>query len=418
MAGADAIRPPVDADAIDGVRPSVVVEPGSTDAVAHVLGWASSRRLAVVVRGGGTKMGWGQPPGPIDILLSTRRLARVLAHAHGDLTATVESGVTLRAMNETLATERQWLPLESACDEATVGGLLATNDAGALQHRFGTPRDLLIGVGLATTDGRLVKAGGTVVKNVAGYDLGKLVTGSFGSLAVIVNATFKLTPMAAASGTCRVGCATPEAAAEAASALAAGRLDPIALDVRADTAPAGTSRGPGHSPIELLIRFASTPPVVEGQIDDAVGLLKTQGVGPVARVSGADEAALWRAQASDVWETGDVVVKVNWLPASLDRVLALVADLGRQGRVRLAGRVGLGAGLLGITSSPQAQMAAVGRLREHGNVLTRAVVRHAAAEVKAAIDVWGPLGSPAALLHAIKQAFDPHGILNAGRGPV
>src|SRR5213078_978246 len=135
-------------------------------------------------------------------VLDMRRLDRVLAHEHGDMTATVEAGATLRDVNRALADHRQWLPLDPPfADAATIGGILATNDSGPLRHRYGTPRDLVIGIRLATTDGILSKAGGQVVKNVAGYDLGKLIAGSFGGLAAIVSATFKLAPRPAASKT-------------------------------------------------------------------------------------------------------------------------------------------------------------------------------------------------------------------------
>jgi glycolate oxidase FAD binding subunit len=128
--------------------------------------------LATVIRGGGSKLTWGRIPERIDLVLSTARLGDTLIHRDGDLTATVSAGVRLADLNTHLAEKGQWLPVESAFDATTIGGLIATNDAGPLRHRFGTPRDLLLGVTLALTDGRLVKSGGVVVKNVAGYDLG------------------------------------------------------------------------------------------------------------------------------------------------------------------------------------------------------------------------------------------------------
>ncbi len=200
------------ADAIDGVLPRLIVEPDSAEGLAAALAAASREGRATVLRGGGTKLGWGRVPTGVDLLLTTSRLNSLLVHRHGDLTATVGAGVTLATLNETLAEHGQWLPLDSAFDDATIGGILATNDAGPLRHRYGTPRDLLIGIRLALADGRIVKAGGNVVKNVAGYDLGKLVSGSFGCLAAIVDATFKLLPRPQASATLTVTYAYPEAA--------------------------------------------------------------------------------------------------------------------------------------------------------------------------------------------------------------
>jgi glycolate oxidase FAD binding subunit len=156
------------ADRVDGELPPQVAEPDSPQAFADTLKHASAERLSTVIRGGGTKLTWGRQPAAVDLVVSTSRLNRLIAHRHGDLTVTVQAGMTLRDVNVALSAERQWLPIESAFDEATIGGVVATNDSGPSRHRNGTPRDLVIGITLALTDGRLVKAGGTVVKNVAG----------------------------------------------------------------------------------------------------------------------------------------------------------------------------------------------------------------------------------------------------------
>ena len=225
------VHDPVAMDAIDGVRPRAIVEPESAEALAELLALCSRERMSIVLRGRGTKLGWGRRGGRIDLVASTARLNRVLAHAHGDLTATVEAGATVGDLNRELARHGQWLPLDTAFEAATVGGTIATNESGPLRHRHGTPRDLLIGIHLATTDGRLVKAGGNVVKNVAGYDLGKLVSGSFGSLAAIVSATFKLAPLPAASTTLVAAFRDRQALAQAVWAVSASQLEPTAFDV-------------------------------------------------------------------------------------------------------------------------------------------------------------------------------------------
>ena len=215
-------------------------------------------------------------------MLDMRRLNRVLAHAHGDLTATVEAGATLRDVNDALSRLGQWLPLDPPfADEATIGGILATNDSGPLRHRYGTPRDLIIGVQLATTDGVLSKAGGKVVKNVAGYDLSKLVAGSFGSLAAIVSATFKLSPMPEASKTMRVAVADDAALAQAVRTVMASQLEPIAFDVHVRSTQSSQSTqseqclcGLGDSALQRLLRFASLPTVVDAQVAAASEALK------------------------------------------------------------------------------------------------------------------------------------------------
>ena len=155
----------------------------------------------MLTRGAGTKTGWGAEP-EADIVLSTAKLNAVLAHRHGDLTATVQAGASLAGVNRALADRGQWIPLDPPwADRATIGGLIATNDSGPRRHRYGAPRDLIIGIDFVRADGVAAKAGGIVVKNVAGYDIARLLTGSFGSLAVIVGATFKLFPLPPASRT-------------------------------------------------------------------------------------------------------------------------------------------------------------------------------------------------------------------------
>src|ERR1700722_7246431 len=167
LSGWGSVRSADASDSIEGVRPRAVVEPDSPEALAGLLAWSSRERRSVVLRGGGTKLAWGRRPAPIDLVVSTRRLNRVLAHPPGDLTATIQAGATVAAVNRELARHGQWLPLDTSSEGATIGGTIATNESGPLRHRHGTPRDLLIGVRLATADWRLGKAVGHVVKNEA-----------------------------------------------------------------------------------------------------------------------------------------------------------------------------------------------------------------------------------------------------------
>src|SRR5262245_46692369 len=232
---------------IDGVMPREIVEPASAEDVAAVLAAASNERNSVVIRGGGTKMGWGRKPPSVDLVLSTKALNAVVAHEHADLTATVQAGARLDEVNHILARHGQWLPIESAFDESTIGGAIATNDSGPLRHRYGTPRDLLIGIRLALTDGRLIKAGGNVVKNVAGYDIGRLMSGSHGSLAALVSATFKLSPLPAATQTLVATFDRADTLVAAVSAITRSQLEPAAIELRTGPAEAGPygDRGPG-----------------------------------------------------------------------------------------------------------------------------------------------------------------------------
>src|SRR5262245_357399 len=313
---------------IDGVMPREIVEPASAEDVAAVLASASKQRTSVVIRGGGTKMGWGRTPSSLDVVLSTTRLNAVVAHEHADLTATVQAGARLDEINHVLARHGQWLPIESAFDDSTIGGAIATNDSGPLRHRYGTPRDLLIGIRLALADGRLIKAGGNVVKNVAGYDIGRLISGSHGSLAAIVSATFKLLPLPAASETLVATFNSAEALVAATSAITNSQLEPAAVEVRTGSSVAGIgagfSRTPkplgegGSEPYHLLLKFESTPSALNTYVQRARALME-----PASSlvVSSQSESELWREHIRAPWRSPGMVVRFSWLPTSLGAVL-------------------------------------------------------------------------------------------------
>src|SRR5271163_3755717 len=192
----DSIRAATPADAVCGVQPSLVLEPVNEQQFAAVLRLANDANLAVIPRGGGTKLSWGNPPARADVILSTARLDKIIEHAWADLTVSVEAGCTIQKLQSALAQHGQRLALDPLWPaQATIGGVLSTNDSGSLRLRFGSLRDLIIGVTLALPDGTIASSGGKVVKNVAGYDLPKLVTGALGTLAIITRAIFRLHPL-------------------------------------------------------------------------------------------------------------------------------------------------------------------------------------------------------------------------------
>jgi glycolate oxidase FAD binding subunit len=406
MQAVTAVRPGTESDAIDGIVPRHLTEPDSPQAFAATLARASHERLQTVIRGRGTKLDWGRPPAQVDLVVSTVRLNQLLAHRHGDLTATVQAGMTLRDLNNTLRTHGQWLPVESAFDDATIGGLVATNEAGPSRHRNGTPRDLVIGITLALTDGRLVKAGGTVVKNVAGYDLGKLVSGSHGAIAGIVDVTFKLVPIPQASSTMLAMYSEPQADAMTrdVAALAASQVEPAAFDVWVGAAAA---------PYRVMLRVATSPAATDAQIAAARALLS----GEVILVPADGEQGLWASHMADPWR-GDATVRFSWLPAKLPQVIALVGAIQHLDEVgaTLVARAA-GVGLMRLSAEPRAMAAAVKRLRTSADV-GNVVVLRAPRELKELVDVWGPPRDSDKVIRSLKHMFDPAGILNAGRGPV
>jgi glycolate oxidase FAD binding subunit len=389
-----------------------MVEPASAEEVAAVLAAASKERAAVVIRGGGTKMGWGSKPSSVDLVLSTKRLDAVVAHEHADLTATVQGGARLDEVNRILARHGQWLPVESAFDESTIGGVIATNDSGPLRHRYGTPRDLLIGIRLALTDGRLIKAGGNVVKNVAGYDIGRLMSGSHGSLAAIVSATFKLLPLPAATETLVATFDRADTLVAALAAITNSQLEPAAVEIRTGSSVGSAFR----RTYRLLLKFESTPGALATYVQRARALMEPS---DWQVVSSQSELDLWREHIRAPWQSPGMVLRFAWLPASLGAVLAFVDELRNTvADVEMIGRAALGAGVLRVDADTRVQRNVVERVRSRTDVFRHVVVLRAEPQLKESVDVWGPLGDAGSVGASVKHALDPHGILNAGRGPV
>jgi glycolate oxidase FAD binding subunit len=405
LLGVDAVRLGTPADAIEGVVPRVFMEPDSAESVGRVLEWASRDKLCVMVRGSGTKMDCGIPPRQIDILMSMTRLNAVVAHRHGDLTATIQAGAKLSDVNRALSQHGQWIPLDPpSADRATIGGVVATNDSGPRRHRYGAPRDLIIGVEFARADGRLAKGGGIVVKNVAGYDLPRLLTGSFGSLGVIITATFKLYPLTTASRTLVVEPSTAAELGDLAVKISGSHLTPTALEF-------------ATHPLRLIIRFESIEASVAQQSETASKLLAESGY-EVRTFSGSAEEQFWQNHTRLADDDRGALLKVSVLPTELAETLAVIERLaGKRGYVA-AGRAGAGVFLLRITEEVQLQKRVIDGLRDALQIgRGSAVVTKCSPELRSHVDVWGPIGDGLSLMKAVKQQFDPAGILSPGRGP-
>jgi glycolate dehydrogenase FAD-binding subunit len=382
----------------------------SVDAIAATLVRASRDRQRVTIEGAGTKRGWGSLAPSAEVAVSTVDMNAVVDHRYGDLTATVQAGASLAAVNRELARHGQWIPLDPpSAARATIGGIVATNDSGPRRHRFGAPRDLIIGIDVIRVDGTIAHAGGIVVKNVAGYDLARLMTGSFGTLAVIASATFKLYPIPPASRTVVIDFGSATALADrvgaTVAALSATQLTPTAVEIESH-------------PMRLLVRFESIAPAAEQQAIEAGRLAEALG-GTTSIVSGADETALWDAHGERVWASSGAVLKVTFLPTDLGPTIAWVTDtLSDNVDWNIVGRAAVGVMLLRINADVARQSRTVAGLRARlpigrGSV----VIVRGSDELKRAVDVWGPAGDTLALMRAVKQQFDPQGLLNVGRGP-
>jgi glycolate oxidase FAD binding subunit len=390
-------------DAVAGVQPRFVVEPGSEQELARVLKLANAARLVVIPRGGGTKLEWGNRPARADVILSTARLNRVIEHAWADLTVNVEAGCTIAKLQETLAKHGQRLALDALWPEhATVGGVLSTNDSGALRLRFGSLRDLVIGVTLALADGTVASSGGRVVKNVAGYDLPKLVTGALGTLGVITRVFFRLHPLPKRMRT--ISCVTSNAAEaqQVTHSIQNSKLVHSALQI---------CWGAGIRP-RVDILFEGTEAGLPAQVQQAKAMMGTATTSDAGR-------DVWDAR-QDICSAGKssgefAVAKFATLPGALAELLEMIAGLC-SGELRWSvvvqatgiGWVRLKGAAAGIESVLRQLRAA---FEGRGGSL---VLAHRSASVNE-LEAWGNVGDALPLMNAVKRRFDPQGTLNPGR---
>jgi glycolate dehydrogenase FAD-binding subunit len=409
--GAEHVHPAGAADEVDGVRPELVAEPGTVEEVAAVLREASAAGLRVVVRGGGSKLGWGAPPTALDLILSTTRLGRVLEHAAGDLVVSAQAGVRLGDLQRQLAEADQMLALDPPEAGATLGGVVAAAASGPRRLRYGTPRDLLIGSTVVLPDGTVARSGGKVVKNVAGYDLGKLLAGSFGTLAVLVEVIFRLHPLPAARGMAVAEVATPERAGRCVLALLASSLVPSAVELDWPDAA-----GPGT----LRVLVEGVAPGVEAQTAEAAKLLGEHARARVLEPAEVDAAlATLGALPWADGPAGALGVKVTCVPSALPDALTALWEVAGAHHLDAGVRAHAAVGVLraALRGGDAATLAAfVTDLRDRLRFVAAAlVVQEAPVEVKRAVDVWGPAGDALELMRRVKRQFDPSGILSPGR---
>jgi len=410
---------------LDGRAPEAVVLPGSKEEVAAVLLAAGAADLPVTPWGGGTKMGIGAPPQRLGLVLGLKRLNRLLEHEPGDLTATAQAGMTLGALQRELGTRGQWLSLDPAhADEATLGGIVSSNAAGPRRHLYGACRDLVIGLTVVTAAGTLVKGGGKVVKNVAGYDLPKLFVGAFGTLGVIVEATVKLRPRPDADRMVVARFASLKEAGAAARAVMGSDLLPSALDlVDGETLRALELGGPDGA--ALLIGVDGIAEQVHWQCTEVERMLRLQGLVD-ARVLDADARdAAWRARGGlgrGAFPETAAVMKWVVLPAQ-------VADVMEQGMgvalraglpVALAAHAGVGVVEAVLAGGEGADATKVSDVLIEWRTLVRAaggqaLVESAPLAIKERVPVWDDLGPALRIMQRIKSQLDPSGLLNPGR---
>jgi glycolate oxidase FAD binding subunit len=404
---------------IEGRTPTAAAFPASLEDVSGVLTLAHEARVPVTPWGGGTAMAVGAPPARLGLVLGMNRLNRVIEHEPGDLTATVEAGATISTVQTTLRARGQWLSLDPGdADRATIGGVLATNASGSRRHLYGTARDLLIGVTVVCADGSIVKGGGKVVKNVAGYDLPKLFVGSYGTLAVIVSATFKLRPVPEAESLVAVPLGTLKDCGLAVRAVMSSDLLPTALDVL--DGDAARAVGIDDDRPVLVVGFDGLPDQVAWQRRELLRLVRESGGKALRDLPATAWEALPNA-ATIALGRPTATVRMSVLPARVADVMEQGAESARAAGLRAAfsAHAGVGSVMAALVAEQDAAARVVHAIGEWRHVARagagHAVVESAPLAVKEQVDVWDQPGAALRIMQRIKAQLDPHGILNPGR---
>ena len=424
---------------VEGRTPDAAVFPGSVEEVSAVIALVGEFGLPVIPWGGGTAASVGLPSARAGLVLGLRRLNRLVEHEPGDLTVTVEAGTTVGELQAALRGRGQWLSLDPAdAERATIGGVLATNASGPRRHLYGTARDLLIGVTVVTAEGAIVKGGGKVVKNVAGYDLPKLFVGSYGTLAVIVEATFKLRPRPDDERLMCVGFDRLKDAGAAVRALMASDLIPSAVELLDGTAAfGGGGTGGALGPGPTLAGAAPAPPT-----PGAVLVVGFDGLGEQVEWQCAELTRLTaqlgghhpRALASEVWPrlalgaraafpVATAVMAFGVLPTQVAELMEQGASAARARGLGTAWAAHAGVGAVSAalaTGHEPSEPAPIAAILAEWREIARAGGGHATLEwaplaVKSQVPVWDDPGAAGRIMQRIKAELDPKNVLNPGR---
>ena len=409
--------------AIHGVEPSAAVAPESIDEVCRVLEAAHRGGLAVSPMGGRTRLSLGNLPERYDLALDVTRLDRMVDHNPADLTATVEAGVTLDSLRRTLGEHGQFLAMDAPRPElATVGGTLAAGPIGPLKWQLGSPRDLVVGMKVIQADGRVTRSGGRVVKNVSGYDMARLHIGGLGTLGVIAEVSFKLTPLPRCQATLLAGFAGSKPALAAGAAIAGSGITPLAMvafDSAACSLGAFADTGCEYS---LAVRLGGRPRTLERQLDDCRSLCGGRGAVSVEAMDDDETLTLWSRIADFGWQGEEgqaATARVSLLPSRLADFVdsldasplphAVVADPG-YGSALVHWSANDGEHTLRDVTADvnHARSAAV----RAGGLL---VVERRPSDSREMIDAWGDVGESVSIMRRMKEQYDPGRVLNPGR---
>jgi glycolate oxidase FAD binding subunit len=408
---------------VDDVAPHAVITPTTVEEAALTVALANKHHLSLLPRGGGVQMCLGGIPEQFDILLLTNKLDRLLEHEAPDLTCHVEAGITLAALQTQLATKGQRLALDpAAAEEVTIGGLLATNMSGPKRFRYGTARDLVIGLSVIQADGEITRSGGRVVKNVAGYDLNKLYIGSLGTLGIIVEANVKLHPLPPSESTLLLTFVTLQDLMQTVIAVTGSLLQPTALELIDAKAASTLAKMFGlnlpTNGYTLAVNFEGRPSSIERQIDETSLLARQNNALMYDHLDGYEQIHFWNSIREQT--QGTLTCKVSLMVSQVATYLDHVAQICRRYDLEAAVIGHVGNGILYIELYPsdavERLVAAIDELRTHAQAAHgHLVVERCPVDLKQRVSIWGEPGKNFYMMQRLKQQFDPQNTFVRGR---
>lgn len=417
--------------AVEGLVPAAVVEPETPEQVGEIVGWARAQRAALVPVGSGCLLGIGGIPDRVDVGVSLGRLNSVLHYDPGDLTLGVGAGMKLARLQEALAEHNQFLPINPlAAAQAHLGGLLATNQSGPWRYAYGSWRDFVLGMRFVTGTGKLVRTGGRVVKNVAGYDLSKLLIGSLGTLGIIVDVNFKAFPRPPERATWLAAFTDLKAALGLRAAIVHSPLQPMAIDLL-DAAARKLLASPAelsHAPWTLLVEAGGPVKVLDRYDHELSERARQARAASFERLLSEPAAKIWAgvcdfAPRVHEAEPRAAILKASLLLTKMEPFLVQASQTAQRYGLATAVSARAGSGIVcfallpGSVEDPVERVAqAATEMIHHGTSLDgRVTIEWAPTAVKRTVNVWGPARNDLSLMQRLKAEFDPDRVLNPGR---
>ena len=409
---------------IDSIPPVDVVAPSSEERLCEVVAAANKDGLGIIPYGGGTRISLGNPPSRPFLVVDLTNLNRVVSHNYADLTASFQAGATFGFVSEFLAQQGQLLAIDPPIPErATIGGTLATAVSGPLKWHFGHPRDAVIGMKVVQPDGNVTKSGGLVVKNVSGYDMSRLHIGGLGSLGIILEASFKLTPIPMYERTITAAFDSIDDAMDASMQVFNSYVMPLAMNVYS---PAVASRIGIEEKAEcrqLAVRLGGRSRTLARQADEINSILRDAGASSQQDIEGS-ASSQWRSLSDFGWtsETMPTLnIKTTALPSHTHEILKLIESLC-DSDLEPAAVAEPGFGSVEACwyapgdVSDDSLLAIIANVRRCASRLGGiAVVQQCPPSIKSALDVWGEDHPGIDVMRRMKRQYDPNGIMNPGR---